>query len=1018
MFTATNDTTTPALNLDELAFAELIAHIHETLHEEEPAVLILSELVKYFSSKLQEVGLGCEKVNATRLKERILSAYPDLTAHTEGRDILLVPQNEIGVLKEAKNDSDAQHLARAATIIQRDILQIKNSFNGTFPQECQKDSIPASLKTLISMIVKGSNVNADPAESQACLTIAQLIVFNSISRYRNGPHSTGSTHHIRSRECPLPIYAALKIHGTTRDKSLVDTFYKLGMCISYDRLLSISTDITNTVLERYEREQVVCPSKLRKGLFTTGAVDNIDHNPSSTTCKDSFHGTAISLVQHPTTVSPGNDRAIDTFDPTVKSSASKKIAQLPLNYSEVPPLTLATGELYAPKNKGQLISYSQQFPNDETNEEKDWLENAKKLLSKEEIQKNDNVSWAAYRATQTSLSSHEPAIISLLPMFTENAHSLAMIAHSMRVIRAAVAHVNPSQTPVIAVDQPLFALAKEIQWRLGGVYDEDRFVFMLGGLHVEMASWKMLGKWLTGTGWAETVCSAGVVTQGVAESLLTASHLSRTRRAHQVTMICLYILMCRAYQEYASGTGENEAVKTFHEWKEDKSTRCPQFLYWSDALDLQLHCLQLVRALREADFSLYVKAIKLILPWMFALDHPNYARWLSVHYRDMCGLSTKHPDVYTQFMNGNFVVHKTKSLFSAIALDHAHEQVNAGVKGEGGAVGLTENPAALRRWMVAGPELSRMIAEFEGSVSSPVFIVHGHHEQNPGFQNTFATDVLHLVASFEELGNPFSEEGEELMAIHSKEIMDSSVVNTVRNARKIGEEQFKTFMNERLVERNKPITEPIKKNNLPTFNVHSKKVVSKDKAKVGVLKQDLALFSRLYISCQTRDGNLEEFFKFENQPWPPSLSETGQLRGGQKADLIKCLPNSSNQCTIQPTIDAAILDGAVIVQMLKPGTAQTFEDYFNYVFAPYITRQLETVQRVDVVWDVYHEDSLKRCTREKRGYGRRRKVLASTRIPSDWKGFLRVDGNKDELFKLLAEKVMLLISTRGTISKP
>lgn len=83
------------------------------------------------------------------------------------------------------------------------------------------------------------------------------------------------------------------------------------------------------------------------------------------------------------------------------------------------------------------------------------------------------------------------------------------------------------------------------------------------------------------------------------------------------------------------------------------------------------------------------------------------------------------------------------------------------------------------------------------------------------------------------------------MAIHSKEIMDSSVVNTVQNARKIGEEQFKTFMKERLVERNKPITEPIKKNNFPTFNVLSKKVVSKDKAKVGVLKQDLALFSRL-----------------------------------------------------------------------------------------------------------------------------------------------------------------------------
>ena len=33
-------------------------------------------------------------------------------------------------------------------------------------------------------------------------------------------------------------------------------------------------------------------------------------------------------------------------------------------------------------------------------------------------------------------------IILLLPMFTEKAHSLAMIAHSMRVVRAAVAHGN------------------------------------------------------------------------------------------------------------------------------------------------------------------------------------------------------------------------------------------------------------------------------------------------------------------------------------------------------------------------------------------------------------------------------------------------------------------------------------------------------------------------------------------------------------------------------------------------
>ena len=104
-------------------------------------------------------------------------------------------------------------------------------------------------------------------------------------------------------------------------------------------------------------------------------------------------------------------------------------------------------------------------------------------------------------------------------------------------------------------------------------------------------------------------------------------------------------------------------------------------------------------------------------------------------------------------------------------------------------------------------------------------------------------------------------------------------------------------------------------------------------------------------------------------------------------------------------MDAIILDGAVVVQMLQPTAVSTFEEYFDCVVEPYILRQLEEVKRLDIVWDVYKDDSLKNVTRETQGSGQRRKVLLSTRIPSDWKGFLRVGGNKDELFKLLATKV-------------
>lgn len=80
-----------------------------------------------------------------------------------------------------------------------------------------------------------------------------------------------------------------------------------------------------------------------------------------------------------------------------------------------------------------------------------------------------------------------------------------------------------------------------------------------------------------------------------------------------------------------------------------------------------------------------------------------------MHFRDMLELSQKHPDIHQEITRGSFVVHKTQKPFSSIALDHAHAVVN----GEGGAVGLTDSPDALLRWMVSGPEVSRMVEEFE-----------------------------------------------------------------------------------------------------------------------------------------------------------------------------------------------------------------------------------------------------------------------------------------------------------------
>ena len=59
-----------------------------------------------------------------------------------------------------------------------------------------------------------------------------------------------------------------------------------------------------------------------------------------------------------------------------------------------------------------------------------------------------------------------------------------------------------------------------------------------------------------------------------------------------------------------------------------------------------------------------------------------------------------------------------------------------------------------------------------------------------------------------------------------------------------------------------------------------------------------------------------------------------------------------------PVVDALIVDAAAVVNALRPGMSRAFHDYANDVFLPYVRCQMEGVKRIDIVWDVYIENSL------------------------------------------------------------
>ena len=97
-----------------------------------------------------------------------------------------------------------------------------------------------------------------------------------------------------------------------------------------------------------------------------------------------------------------------------------------------------------------------------------------------------------------------------------------------------------------------------------------------------------------------------------------------------------------------------------------------------------------------------------------------------------------------------------------------------------------------------------------------------------------------------------------------------------------GREQFEEFRNDK-----RSFYLPIKMNKFQIFEIESRK--NKTKNITRKLKQDCALFSNLFIVCQTRELDLDMFVKHENQAFPPAISNDGNLYPTQKSNIVSLL---------------------------------------------------------------------------------------------------------------------------------
>ena len=119
---------------------------------------------------------------------------------------------------------------------------------------------------------------------------------------------------------------------------------------------------------------------------------------------------------------------------------------------------------------------------------------------------------------------------------------------------------------------------------------------------------------------------------------------------HHITACCLHKLIKTAYSDYSTEPAVRfDKVHCFEAWCDSRKHQTPQFQSWYPVLSMEAEILSLIRLFREANFDLYRQSLVGLIPYFFANNNANYARWLPIHLRDMSTLGEKHPQLAHAF---------------------------------------------------------------------------------------------------------------------------------------------------------------------------------------------------------------------------------------------------------------------------------------------------------------------------------------------------------------------------------
>ena len=420
---------------------------------------------------------------------------------------------------------------------------------------------------------------------------------------------------------------------------------------------------------------------------------------------------------------------------------------------------------------------------------------------------------------------------------------------------------------------------------------------MLGTFHTIMMFMAIIYKRFKDAGLKDVMIQSGVLAEGSVDQALSGKMYNRGIRAYKLMYEALLSIFLENMEEYYENDlwnisfiqdgkaaleelAKDPCDETYQQFSNSKDFKSYYHLFldyktkmrsdgsqltqfWITFLDMVEVLLNTVYATRAGRWVLLLESYRDIIPYTFAYDHLNYAKYLTSLLAELVNLDQSHPDVYQEFMIGNFSAQlSSNNSFGRTELDKMIEvTINKDTKCPGGLKGFSTSIDQVNRWTLNATHRADMCRCLQD---------HLHHATNSDVhhdlrRSRIAKDIQSVTSIVDVLKNTFVHpfmSDINLVSISSGLEATQKVADDLLNAKKIGQQAMEKFIKERLEDKTIEYFAPVKKTNLATFKNLVKVVKVSVKQRMIPLRYHRDIFGQISIIMQKRDVGLRNVLAY------------------------------------------------------------------------------------------------------------------------------------------------------------